>query len=187
MNVKGEKENVGEENKSEINENKDLEENIEYLKKKVAQIEEEDEKIRKMNEQLENAQDLNVNQEEIDARSIYVGGVDYSVTPEELQQHFHSCGTINRVTILCDKWSGHPKGYAYIEFAEKDSVANAVHLNESILKGRQLKVLEKRTNIPGMSERGRGRFRASFYYGYRPYFAPRGRFRSRRAYYRPYG
>lgn len=36
--------------------------------------------------------------------------VDYSTTPEELQQHFHSCGTINRVTILCDKFTGHPKG-----------------------------------------------------------------------------
>ena len=37
--------------------------------------------------------------------------VDYTTTPEELQQHFNSCGTINRVTILCDKFSGHPKGY----------------------------------------------------------------------------
>lgn len=36
--------------------------------------------------------------------------VDYGATPEEIQQHFQSCGTINRVTILCDKFSGHPKG-----------------------------------------------------------------------------
>lgn len=36
--------------------------------------------------------------------------VDYSATPEELQGHFQSCGTINRITILCDKFTGHPKG-----------------------------------------------------------------------------
>lgn len=48
--------------------------------------------------------------EEVDARSVYVGNVDYGATPEEIQQHFSSCGTINRVTILCDKFTGHPKG-----------------------------------------------------------------------------
>lgn len=36
--------------------------------------------------------------------------VDYGATPEELQTHFQACGTINRVTINCDKFSGHPKG-----------------------------------------------------------------------------
>ena len=36
--------------------------------------------------------------------------VDYGATPEEIQQHFASCGNINRVTILCDKFTGHPKG-----------------------------------------------------------------------------
>lgn len=36
--------------------------------------------------------------------------VDYGGTAEELESHFNSCGQINRVTILCDKFSGHPKG-----------------------------------------------------------------------------
>ena len=35
--------------------------------------------------------------------------VDYATTPEELQLHFQSCGTVNRVTILTDK-GGSPKG-----------------------------------------------------------------------------
>ena len=36
--------------------------------------------------------------------------VDYSTTPEELQQLFQSCGTVNRITILTDKFEN-PKGY----------------------------------------------------------------------------
>lgn len=36
--------------------------------------------------------------------------VDYGATAEELEAHFHGCGSVNRVTILCDKFSGHPKG-----------------------------------------------------------------------------
>ncbi|RVW41690.1 Polyadenylate-binding protein 2 [Vitis vinifera] len=81
--------------------------------------------------------------------------VDYACTPEEVQQHFQSCGTVNRVTILTDKF-GQPKGFAYVEFVEIDAVQNALLLNESELHGRQLKVSAKRTNIPGMKQyRGR--------------------------------
>ncbi|XP_023413834.1 embryonic polyadenylate-binding protein 2 [Loxodonta africana] len=48
--------------------------------------------------------------EEVDHRSIYVGNVDYGATAEELEAYFNPCGEIHRVTILCDKFSGHPKG-----------------------------------------------------------------------------
>lgn len=120
-----------------------------------------------------------------DARSIYIGNVDYAATPEELHSHFQSCGTINRITILCDKFTGHPKGFAYIEFAEEASVKNAEALNESLFRNRLLKVTPKRTNVPGFSQRGgrggrggpRGAFRATR--GFRGG-------RSRRANYSPY-
>jgi len=88
---------------------------------------------------------------EADQRSIYVGNVDYSATAQELEAHFHGCGSINRVTILCDKFSGHPKGFAYVEFGDKDSVQTAMALDDSLFKGRQIKVVGKRTNRPGVS------------------------------------
>ncbi|NXN87874.1 EPA2A protein, partial [Bombycilla garrulus] len=100
---------------------------------------------------------------EADQRSIYVGNVDYGGTAEELESHFNSCGQINRVTILCDKFSGHPKGYAYIEFEEQSSVKAAVALDESVFRGRVIKVLPKRTNMPGISSTDRGGYRGYFY------------------------
>ncbi|NWH85489.1 PABP2 protein, partial [Aegithalos caudatus] len=100
---------------------------------------------------------------EADQRSIYVGNVDYGGTAEELESHFNSCGQINRVTILCDKFSGHPKGYAYIEFEEQSSVKAAVELDESIFRGRVIKVLPKRTNMPGISSTDRGGYRGCFH------------------------
>lgn len=69
-----------------------------------------------------------------------VNQVDYGATAEELEQHFHGCGSINRVTILCNKFDGHPKGFAYIEFAERDSVQTAMAMDESLFRGRQIKV-----------------------------------------------
>jgi RNA recognition motif-containing protein len=47
--------------------------------------------------------------------SIYVGQVDYSTTPEELLSHFESCGVVERVTIVCDKITGRPKGKKQID------------------------------------------------------------------------
>jgi len=47
--------------------------------------------------------------------------------------------------------------YAYVEFTEPSLVAQALVLNDSVFKGRNIKVVPKRTNIPGMSARGRGR------------------------------
>ena len=119
---------------------------------------------------------------EVDNRSIYVGNVDYGATAEELEAHFHGCGSINRVTILCNKFDGHPKGFAYIEFADKDSVQTAMAMDESLFRGRQIKVNPKRTNRPGISTshrpprgaRYRGRVtRGSPYYGFRPTRRPR--------------
>ncbi|CAF0904622.1 unnamed protein product [Brachionus calyciflorus] len=103
---------------------------------------------------------------EADARSIYVGNVDYSATAQELEAHFHGCGSINRVTILCDKFTGHPKGFAYVEFGDKDSVQTAMALDDSLFKGRQIKVVSKRTNRPGISTTDRGRGRGVMHGGF---------------------
>ncbi|XP_019441077.1 PREDICTED: polyadenylate-binding protein 2-like isoform X2 [Lupinus angustifolius] len=138
------------------------------MKKRLKQIEDEAAALRELQAKVEKemgaAQEdpvgssaTQAEKEEVDARSIYVGNVDYACTPEEVQQHFQSCGTVNRVTILTDKF-GQPKGFAYVEFVEVDAVQNAILLNESELHGRQLKVSAKRTNVPGMKQ----------YYGRRP-------------------
>ncbi|XP_056464286.1 embryonic polyadenylate-binding protein 2 isoform X2 [Gadus macrocephalus] len=97
-------------------------------------------------------------EERIDAdnRSVYVGNVDYGATADELEIHFNGCGPVNRVTILCDRFSGHPKGFAYIEFSDRDSVQSAIGLDETLFRGRVLKVMPKRTNMPGISTTDRG-------------------------------
>jgi len=153
------------------------------MKARVAEMEAEAAKLREMQREAEKQMDVGGGTDEdrelVDSRSVYVGNVDYGSTPEEIQAHFASAGTINRVTILCDKWTGHPKGYAYVEFAEPPLVSQAILLNESLFRGRLLSVVAKRTNIPGFN-RGRGRGRGGGRgRGYSPYSRPRGRGRGR--------
>lgn len=138
-----------------IDDNGDDEEEISAMKRRVAEMEEEAAKLREMQASLDQQSvDLREDREDIDSRSIFVGNVDYSSSPEEIQAHFQSCGSINRVTILLDKFTGQPKGYAYVEFTEPSFVAQALVLNDSVFKSRNLKVTPKRTNLPGMSHRG---------------------------------
>ncbi|XP_066493905.1 embryonic polyadenylate-binding protein 2 [Tiliqua scincoides] len=149
---------------------------LEAIKAKVREMEEEEEEEERLQELQAEATALIMRSEagfpfpstteekvEADKRSIYVGNVDYGGTAEELESHFNSCGQINRVTILCDRFSGHPKGYAYVEFANRSSVKAAVELDESMFRGRVIKVLPKRTNMPGISTTDRGGSRGRFH------------------------
>lgn len=116
-----------------FNNNEDEEAELAAMRTRVAEMEKEAETLRRLNAGLDassggannsnstadgastaDGKDASSSATEedpaiIDARSIYVGNVDYSATPEEIQSHFHSCGTINRITILCDRFTG-PKG-----------------------------------------------------------------------------
>jgi polyadenylate-binding protein 2 len=182
---------------------------LEAMKRRVKEMEEEAAKLREMQAQVEKEMSASGNDRklhlklksvaniplylgdtaDVDGRSVYVGNVDYGSTPEELQTHFQSCGVINRITIVCDKWTGNPKGFAYIEFADPSHVANATALNESLFRQRPLKVVPKRTNIPGFNARGRGRgapYRGGYFAGgFRG--APRGGRGARRGgFYQPY-
>uniref|UniRef100_A0A7E4VJC2 RRM domain-containing protein n=1 Tax=Panagrellus redivivus TaxID=6233 RepID=A0A7E4VJC2_PANRE len=99
---------------------------------------------------------------EIDARSFYIGNVEYAATEDLLEAHFKGCGAINRVSIMRDRFSGKPKGHAYVEFDEVTSASNAVLLDDTFFMGRQIKISPKRTNKPGISTtnrapRGRGK------------------------------
>ena len=51
-------------------------------------------------------------QEEISAMKRRVAEMEEEAAKlREIQAHFQSCGSINRVTILLDKFTGHPKGF----------------------------------------------------------------------------
>lgn len=90
-----------------------IQEEITAMKRRVAEMEQEAAKLREMQaslEERERTQELGEDKSDVDSRSIFVGNVDYSASPEDIQAHFQSCGSINRVTILLDKFTGQPKG-----------------------------------------------------------------------------
>lgn len=144
----------------------DEEEDLEKLQEEIRKMEEEAARIAKQTEELSSSHNAITKSKTTDTQSsnaendgssttvkrdgfsVYVGQVDYSATPEELLAHFEPCGTVERVTIVCDKFTGKPKGFAYLEFQTEESMENAVKLDGSTFKERTLKVTHKRVNDP---------------------------------------
>eukprot|EP00980_Cylindrotheca_fusiformis_P011832 scaffold2816_cov121-Cylindrotheca_fusiformis.AAC.48 len=196
-----------EERKPEAEADEDDEEDLEKLQAEIKRMEEEAARITKETEELEKKKDSIKGSSSSDAKksgesgetpsqdghSIYVGQVDYSATPEQLLSHFEACGTVERVTIVCDKFSGRPKGFAYLEFSTDEAVQNACKLDGSELLGRAIKVHPKRVNIAGYNQQhdsgGRGRSGRGFRgvgRGYRGGFRGRGGRGRGRGGYHPY-
>merc|ERR1712100_68968 len=154
---------------------------IEEMSQKVLNLQEEAARMEQMVQEISGQGKTTaltpLEKKSTDERSVYVGNVDYTTTPEELQSLFLPCGIIERVTILSDPFTKRPKGYAYVEFRDKSAIPNALELNESLLHSRPIKVVTKRTNYPGMGMRrrrssrrgGGGRRRRAPSYRYQPY------------------
>ncbi|HZP84146.1 MAG TPA: RNA-binding protein, partial [Chthonomonadaceae bacterium] len=87
------------------------------------------------------------------AKRIYVGGLPYSATEEDLENLFASKGTVKDATIITDRYTGQAKGFGFVEMEsdeEADAAINA--LNGTQMGGRTLTVNEAKPR----EERPRG-------------------------------
>ena len=76
---------------------------------------------------------------------IYVGNLPYEVTEEELQQEFQTYGEVTSVSIITDKFSGRPKGFAFVEMGSKPESEAAIEaLNGKVMGERTIVVNEAR-------------------------------------------
>jgi len=85
---------------------------------------------------------------------IYVGNLSFDVTEEELRQEFASFGEVTSVSIPTDKYSGRPRGFAFVEMSSvSEGQAAITALNGKTLKDRTLTVDAAR---PRSDNRGGG-------------------------------
>ncbi|MBM2825080.1 MAG: rpbB [Dehalococcoidales bacterium] len=85
---------------------------------------------------------------------IYVGNLSYDVTEEELRQEFLAFGNVESVSMITDKYSGRPKGFAFIEMPTvSEGQAAIAALNGKTIKDRALTV---NTARPRTDDRGGG-------------------------------
>ena len=95
------------------------------------------------------------------AKKLYVGGLPYSTTNDELKDHFSAAGSVDSATIIMDKMSGRSKGFGFVEMSSDEEAQNAVSMfNGKDFGGRTLTVNEARpmSERPPRREGDRGGF-----------------------------
>lgn len=77
--------------------------------------------------------------------NIYIGNLSFDTTEDQLRQTFESFGEVSTVSIITDKYSGKPRGFAFVEMPGKDEASAAINgVNGQELDGRALNVNEAR-------------------------------------------
>lgn len=81
---------------------------------------------------------------------IYVGNLSYSTTEETLQSAFGAHGTVDEVTVVTDRETGRPRGFAFVSMSNDAEAKAAIEaLNGQELDGRTLTVNEARPKPAG--------------------------------------
>ncbi len=77
------------------------------------------------------------------ATRIYVGGLPYSASEDDVNKLFSSHGTVTSATVITDKYTGQAKGFGFVEMSSEDeSKAAIAALNGTQMGGRTLTVNE---------------------------------------------
>ena len=89
--------------------------------------------------------------------NIFVGNLSYQTTQDELFAAFAAYGNVERVSIVTDRDSGQPRGFAFVEMTEARDAETAIsQLNGAEMNGRALNVNEARPKTEGGGGRGFG-------------------------------
>ena len=88
---------------------------------------------------------------------LYVGGLPYSTTEQQLSELFAQQGSVTSAKVITDKFTGQSRGFGFVEMATGEEAQKAITaLNGTQMDGRTLTVneakpQEKRT---GSGDRG---------------------------------
>ncbi len=77
--------------------------------------------------------------------NLYVGNLSYKLTENQLREAFEDFGSVVSVRMINDRETGRPRGFGFVEMADRDEGQNAIDsLNGQELDGRKLVVNEAR-------------------------------------------
>src|SRR3954469_16029961 len=76
---------------------------------------------------------------------LFVGNLSFNATENQLQDLFAAHGTVTEVDVIMDKFSGRPRGFAFVTMDTKEAADAAIQaLNGKDVDGRALTVNEAR-------------------------------------------
>lgn len=81
--------------------------------------------------------------------NIFVSGLNYSISSEELTEVFASFGEVASAKVIMDKATGRSRGFGFVEMPQDEEGRNAIsQLDQSDVKGRKISVKEAEERAP---------------------------------------
>jgi RNA recognition motif-containing protein len=79
------------------------------------------------------------------ARKLFVGGLPYRTTGDELKDAFSKAGEVASASIVTDRETGRSRGFGFVEMADDSGASSAIEMwNGKEFDGRTLTVSEAR-------------------------------------------
>lgn len=95
--------------------------------------------------------------------NIYIGNMSFDTTEDQLRKAFQAFGEVSTVNIIKDKYSGEPRGFAFVEMSGKSEAIAAISgLNGQELNGRALNVNEAKPRTQSGNRSGGNGYRRSY-------------------------
>ena len=92
-------------------------------------------------------------------KKLYVGGLAYSVTDEQLRQLFSGHGTVETAKVITDKDTDRSRGFGFVEMKTQEEAEKAIQaLNGTQHEGRSLTVNMSKPREERPSGGGRDRY-----------------------------
>jgi len=78
-------------------------------------------------------------------KRLYIGGLPYSTTDNELMEYFSQAGAVSSANVIVDKMTGRSRGFGFVEMANDSEADKAIEtFNGKDFGGRTLIVNEAR-------------------------------------------
>ncbi|KAF9428237.1 hypothetical protein BGZ94_002994 [Podila epigama] len=75
------------------------------------------------------------------SKTLYIGNIPYSFREPEVEEMFKKFGTIIKVTVVIDQYTGRNKGFAFVEYEDRKAAEEAMEkYNGFDVEGRRLKI-----------------------------------------------
>ncbi|MGH7227742.1 MAG: RNA recognition motif domain-containing protein [Nitrospiraceae bacterium] len=89
---------------------------------------------------------------------LYVGGLPYSATEQQLSDLFKAHGSIESARVITDKFTGQSRGFGFVEMSTAEEAQKAIGaLNGTQMDGRTLTVNEAKPQESRSGGDSRGR------------------------------
>ena len=82
-------------------------------------------------------------------KKVYVGNMSFDTTEDKLRELFAAHGEVVEVSVITDRHTGRPRGFAFVEMATDGAASAAIAaLNGQMVDSRELNVAEARPRKP---------------------------------------